>query len=497
TDAVKELVWSDSSNVARSPPLAPENAKYTGYLTTRAAVTKITGDDPWRPNFAWIVLCAAAMAAAAFALARNVGLGVLPALAGVAAIPLLGGDAYRFSHVSDARGFAITIAFTGLALLARELRAERPRRGVVALAGATCGLAALVHVQYLVIVASLLVPALAVALVGKRWLGGLWRRLGIATLAACVVLALAIPQALSFGTSSIDEAAAERSATALSALLASGDVVWPPRRVTLDVPLLYSSPHLYILHPETLTSDGVWGDRTAPLLVVLGALAAFLLVRRRRAQPLLFVLIAGALAAPLLILFDPVVFPVFAKYFASYRSEYVGFEFGFLGIAACVALLRARPLYAVPLVVLMALAVPPVVDANRAGHESARAFGRLMSTPDQREWRDVEVDTRFGDLLLAEPPLYDATGALQRRHTQVPENLGIPNFLDPRVKAADLRRGLETAGGRVVLLVPGSVPPRSPLRRLIDTGVIRRAPRPAGDQPGLFYREVDLARRGR
>lgn len=492
TDAVKELVWSDSSNVGRSPPLASENTKYTGYLATRATVTKITGDDPWRVNFAWIVMCAAAMAAAAYALARNLGLGAIPAVAGVVAIPLLGGDAYRITHVSDARGLAVTMALTGLALLARELRAEEPRLWRITAAGAVAGLAALVHVQYLVIVASLLIPAVVVALLGMRWWGGLWRRLGLATLAACVVMAIAIPQALSFGTSSIGEAAEERSATALSALLASGQTVWPPRRVFLDVPILYSSRHLYTLHPETLTADGVWGDRTAPLLVVFGALAGFLLVHRGRARPLLLVLILGALATPLLILFNPVVFPVFAKYFASYRSEYVGFEFAFLGFAAITALLRARPLLALPLVAGVVLVLPPVINANRAGQDSLTAFSTLMSAPDQREWKDVEIDTRYGDLLLAEKPLYDATGALIRRRTQLPELLGIPNFLDTRVSASELRSGLATAGGRVVLLVPGKVPARSPLRRLIDAGEILRAPRPAEDEPGVFYREVDL-----
>lgn len=511
TDAIKELVWSDSSNVGHSPPLASENAKYAGYLVSRATVTKMTGDEPWRVSFAWIVLCAAAMAAASYALIRNVGLGAIPAIAGAAAIPVLGGDAYRFSHVSDARAVATVAAFTGLALLARELaREEKPRLRAVALAGGICGLAGLLHVQYLVIVASLLMPAAVVALLGRRWFGTLWRRLGVATLVACAVMALAIPQALSFGTSSIGEAAAERSAAALSALLASGETVWPPRRVFLDVPILYVSPYLYILHPESLTANGVWGDRTAPLLVLSGALAALLLLLRRRARPMLLVLILGALATPLLILFNPVAYPLFSKYFASYRSEYVGFEFGFLGIAAILALLRAWPRFGLPLAALVAIAVPPVIDANRAGHASTRSFDALMSAPDLRELKEVEIDTRYADLLLAEKSLYNATGVLERRHVDLPENFGIPNYLDPRVNVDDLRQGIAnryqntygaslarraSLSGRVVLLVPGRIPPRSPLRRLIDAGEIQRAPRPAGDDPGIFYREVDLAHR--
>jgi hypothetical protein len=496
TDAVKELVWSDSAGVGRSPPLPAENEKYTGYLVARATVTAVTGDRPWRPNLAWIAICAAAMAAAVFALARNLGLGSVPALAGLVAVPLLGGDAFRFGHVGDARALAATMTLTGLALLARGLSGATPRRSLLGAAGAVCGLAALVHVQYLVIVASLLVPAVVVALLGRRWLEGMWWRLGVATAVACAVMVLAIPQALSFGTSSIAEAAAERSATEPAALLASGQAVWPPRKVTLDVnldvPILYLSPHLYILHPTTLT-DAVWGDRTAPLLVLAGAAAALLLVRRRRAGSLLAVLMLGSLAAPLLILFDPLIFPVFAKYFATYRSEYVGFELAFLGVAAIVALLRPQPAVAVPLAGLAVLAGLPVVDATRDGYASLHRFDELMRAPDQREWRQVETDTRFTDLLLAKRPLYDAAGALGRRRATTPEAVGIPSPFDPSADPEAVRRALAKHDGRVVILFSGGVPDGTPLRQLIDAGVIRRARRPP-TQDHVVYRQVDLGR---
>lgn len=492
SDAVKELVWANSANVGRSPSLSSENQKYTGYLVTRATLTAVTGDPPWRPNLAWVALCVAALAAAVFALVRNLGLGVVPASAAVVVVPLLGGDAYRFGNVSDARGLAATVALTGFALLAAGLKRDERRPAVAALGGAVCGVAALMHVQYIVIVASMLVPCFLVALVAKRRLGDLWRGLGLATVAACAVMLLAVPQALSFGTSSVEEAALERSTSGLAALLQAEETVWPPRRVTLDVPLLYVAPHLYALHPETLT-DGVWGDRTAPLLVLAGLVAALLLVRRRRGDPLLAVLIAGALAAPILVLFNPVVFPAFAKYFAPYRSEYIGFEFAFLGVAAVVALLRAQPLLGAGLAAAIVAAGLPVVDATRKGYASLERFDRLMQAPDQREWRAVETDTRHGDLLVAESPLYDATGALGRRRTYKPESIGIPSPFDPTADPEQVRKGLAEQDGRVVILYAGPVPRRSPLQRLIESGTIRPAGRPAA-QGGIVHRQVDLQR---
>lgn len=491
SDAVKELVWSDSSNVGRDPSLSSEHPKYAGYLATRAAVTAVTRDAPWRPSFAWVVLCVAGMAAAVFALTRNLGLGAGAGAAAAVAVPLLGGDAYRFGQLSDARGVASMVALAGLALLARDLRSGSPRRSVVLTAGAIAGAAALVHVQYLVIVATLLVPAACVALLGRRWLGGLWKQLSLASAAAGVVMVLALPQALSFGSSSLGEAASERSLSELSALVETGRFVWPPRSVTLDVPLLYVSPQLYVLDPRAL--DAVWGDRTAPLLILLGAGVALVLVRKRRSDPLLLVLMLGALLVPLLVLFNPFVYPLFAKFFAPYRSEYIGFEFGFLAVGVLVSMFRHRALLAIPLVALGALTTVPVVRATQDGYDSLEAFAELMQAPEQREWREVEIDTRHGDVILAKSPLFDATGALGRRRTSKPTWLGIPSPFDPTETPERVLSRLAAQEGRVVILFSGPIPTDAPLRSLIDSGAITPVGRPATEH-GIYYREVKLDR---
>jgi hypothetical protein len=492
SDAVKELVWSNSANISNTPPLGSEHVKYAGYLVSRAAVTKLSGRDPWRLDFAWVTLAVAAMAAAVFALARNLGLPWWAGAVGAAFVPLLGGDAYRFDSLGDARGVAAAVAFTGFALFARAL--EEPGRRWLLAAGTIAGLAAIVHVQYIVIVGTLLVPPLLVALVGKRWFGRLWRQLLVACVGAGVVMALALPQALSFGTSSLGEAAAERSLSELSALLRSGETVWPPKEVTLDVPMLYTSPHLYILDPETLTKE-VWGERTAPLLVVAGFLAALLLVRRRRAQPLLVALLAGSLLVPLLVLFDPVAYPVFAKFFAPYRSEYIGFELPFLGLAAIAAALGARMLLAVPLAALAAWAGVPVVRAMDRARDVTKAWNVQMQAPDQREWREIAIDTRHGDLVLAEGSLYNGSGVLERRTASKPEWLGIPSSLDPEEPPERVLSKMREHKRRVVILIDGPIPENTSLRALVDAGEVKEARRPA-PETGLYYRFVDLNRTG-
>jgi hypothetical protein len=489
TDATKELVWDNSSNVGNAPALAPEQRKYAGYLVTRATVTMLSGDDPWRPTFAWVALCAAGMAAALFALGRNLGLPWPAAAAAVATVPLLGGDAYRILYPSDARGVAITVAFAGLALLARELAQERPRRGVVASAGAIAGVAALVHVQYLVIVSSLLVPAVIVALLGRRWLGTQWRSLLVATAAAVAVMIVSLPQALSYGVSSVTEAASERS---LTGPLATGASVWPPERVFLDLPLLYASPNLYILHPENLT-DGVWGERTAPLLVVVAALAAVLLYRRRRATGLLPVLLLGSLLAPVLILFNPVVYPLFAKFFSTYRSEYVGFEFAFLGIGAILALLAHRALIAVPLAVAAVATAIPVVRATQEADDRHRLAVDRASAPSERALRELVTVTRSSDLLLADSPLYDILGVVPGRTSRTPVGQGVPSPLDP---AEPPERVLELLRARteprIIIVLDRRIPPAAPLSRLVADGAVE--PLPAADAPaGIYYKIVDLA----
>jgi hypothetical protein len=491
SDAVKELVWSNSSNVTNSPPLSSENPKYAGYLVARATVTRLSGETPWEQSFAWAVLGMAAMVAAVFALGRNLGLPWWAAGLGALFVPLLGGDAYRLEYMSDARGAATTVALTGLALLARSLNLEFPRWRAVAAAGAVAGMAALIHVQYMVIVAALLGPALLVAAIGKRWLGRLWRHLLVATAAAGAVMVLALPQALSFGTSSLGEAASERSLNALAALVRSGETVWPPRHVKIDVPILYSSPHLYILDPKVLT-ESVWGEHTAPLLLLAGLGGAVLLLRRRRARPLLVALLAGSLAVPLLVQFNPVVYPLFAKYFAPYRSEYIGFELPFLGLAALAAAIGARRLVAVPFVALAVWAAVPVLRATKDATDAGRRFEHQQRAKTPQAMRAVAIDTRHGDLVLAESRrLYAASAVLTRRVTGYAQGQGIPSPLDRAEHPRRVLRKLREVDRRIVILVPSPIPHGVPLRPLIASGAVRLAPRPA-PQRGIFYVPVAL-----
>lgn len=512
TDAVKELVWSDSANsLDNDPLLTRDNRKYAGYLAGRAAVTKLAGDDPSQMSLAWILICAIGMGTVVFALARNLGLPAWAAGVATAAVPVLGGDAYRLSVVGEPRAAAMIAMLAGLMLLARAVRSKGAQRTWLALVGGgVAGAAGVIHVQYVLIVTSVLAPLFLVALVLGRALGDLWRPIATACVAMGVVMLLAIPQVKTFDTATLAEASAERTREEASGkrLVESGEAVWPPRIVSVsDTDVLYAAPWLYSLSPAELF-DSVWGERTTALLALAGVLAAFAV--RRRTSPLLLALLIAAVLVPLLVQFNPLVFPIFTSVFSSYRAEYIGFEFGFLAIAAvALALALVRRRQAIPIAaVALAASVPVLVDNfdwHRFHYERNESRYESEFVEAVKHVRD---STRHTDLVITRKRFWPYTStALPQRTVIHPRQAKMPSPFSPRAGSESVRKslgnirfvrtrandGLILLYPRVVVLVDEAVSRKAPIRRLLSDGGVRRLS-PGANEPGVYVVFAPYAR---
>jgi hypothetical protein len=500
-DAVKELVWSDSADsLGGDPPLASENRKYAGYLAARAAVTKLTGEAPFDTSLGWIVICAVGLGTAVFSLARNLGLPSWAAGVATAAMPLLGGDAYRVPVVGEPRAVATTAMLAGLILISRAITSQgRQRLAFALMGGALAGIAAVIHVQYVLIVASVLAPLLLVVLALGRRLGDVWRPVAVASVAAAVVMLLAVPQLRTFSTASLAEASAERTSKYASGkeLIESGDSVWPPRIVSInETDILYATSWFYSLSPRTLV-DSVWGERTAPLLALVGLIAAVAI--RRRTSPLFLALLLAAALLPLLVQFNPFVFPIFTTVFSSYRSEYIGFEFGYFAVAAIVlslVLLRRR---AVPIAAIAVIAIVPVIDSSLDWYRlHDRRNESRYDSQFSRAIEQIRDRTRHSDLVIARADVWGyAATTLPQRIVIHPRQARMPSPYSPRsgerlvlrslrnVSRVRTARGVSLAYPRVVVVLDRGAPIGAPIRRLVRDGKVRKlAP---GENPSGLY----------
>jgi hypothetical protein len=495
--AVKELVWANRVVSTVGDPLLPaENSKYVGYLASRAMVTRLAATDPWAPSVAWIMIAATGLAAGLAALIRNLGLPAWTAGVALAAMLLLGGDAYRLPVVGDPRAVGAMLLIGGLALVARGL-GDRSWSAwwLAGLGGALSGASALVHVQYVVITASVLLPTLVLALALRRRLGVRARPLVLACAASTIVLGLGLAQGWSqVGSSTLAETAAERTegeTVTDKGLLTSGRSVWPPRSVTVDgVQLLYRSPSLYVLHPRALIKSG-WGERTSALLGLTGLVAAVLL--RRRTSPFLLLLMAGTVLVPVAVLFNPVVYPFFDRHFASYRAEYIGFELPFVGLAAVAAAVAVHRARAVLLPVVALVSAAPVVRATLDWHEVVHREHRAVTrSAALLTFRDLQRWALYGDLIVASAGATSHAMALETESRFVDADSVRPNPLDAGADPAAALRSLSRLDAeRVVVVVDETTPPAAAIRRLIAAG---RVPSAVGSQgaPGIFWIQVDL-----
>jgi hypothetical protein len=501
--AVKELVWANRIVPSAGDPLLPrENSKYPGYLASRAMVTWLAGTDPWRPSVAWIMIAAVGLAAGLVALIRNLGLPLWSAGLALIAMPLLGGDSYRLPAVGDPRPVSAMVMIGGLAFVARGLGEKSLGYTLAGLGGALSGAAALVHLQYVVIAASVLLPTLvlAPALRGRCELHT--RKLLFACVVSTVPLCLGLVQALSLpepatisesarNSPAASESATRENETPAETLLTSGHSVWPPRSVTINgVRLLYQSPSLYVLHPRALV-DGLWGERTSALLGLVGLAGA--LVLRRRASPLLLLLMASTVLIPVIVLFNPVVYPFFDRYFSSYRSEYIGFELPFVGlaaVAAAVAVNRARAM----LVALVALvAIVPVAHATVEWQQLVQREHRTVARDAAlRTFRDLQRWARYADLIVASSAAARHAIALETESRFVDPRTVTPHPLDAGVDPDAALISLSRLDAeRVIVVLDETTPPNAAIRQLIDANIVLSAVG-TGGAPGIYWIRVNL-----
>lgn len=490
TDAVKELVWSNSVAVGTNPPLPPEMPKYAGYLATRAAVTYATGEDPSRPTFGWVAMSSIGMAAATFGLARNIGLTAWGAGVAVVALPLLGGDSYRLMSISDARGTAAAVLICGLMLSARGWRSGN-RTTPILLGGAIAGLSAIVHLQFMLITASLLIPMLLLAYISQRWVGETWKGIGLATVAALAVMVLALPQATTFRTESLAQTAQERTAAGQTGqeLAASGATVWPPQRTTLDgVRLIYVSPHFFMMDPAQ-TVKPVWNERMNPILALVGIVAAALLRRKH----LTMLLAATVLLIPAVLL-NPVLYPMFARFFGVYRTEYIGFELGFLALAAAAEAAVHKRRWGIPLAAVAMISTPPVIRETANAYERQVVFENEMNQPQFVQWQEVADLTRHADRLVVNDETLAESSILccSRRNIAPPSGLGLPDPFDSEVAAQSVAVALPQLDEdeNLVFVIDESVPAGAPVWELIQSGHLAPLPATGTIAEGAYYLDL-------
>lgn len=509
-DAVKEMVWSNSSNAAGSEPdLADENVKYASYLGVRAAVTNAGGGNPLRPSLAWLIIAASGLAAAVWTLAAALGLGPVGAGAALIACFLFGGDAYRLSTVGDPRPVATLVLLTGAGLLAAAMRRNAALRTdwpLYAVAGLLVGAAGLVHLQYNVIAGSILAPLVIVAgLVSLTRRHRTLRPVAIGLMVACLAAGPPILASLSAGRglvsdTSLSSAAAEREEGAGVVgkdLLQSGRWVFPPETVALnDYRMLYAGPDLYMLHPKRVTKS-VWGERASPLLAIVGLTAALLLAAG--IGPALALVIGASLAAPVLILLNPVAFPLFDRLFSVQRSEYIGFEFAFVAAAAVVALVLRRPRLGIPLAIVAAVAAVPIVrTTNRWYTTLDRVAAYNERTTPIRSFSRVQDATRHRDRIVVPRDLLLESDALVQRTVEEAKAGRFPDPFSPRSRlaavAADLSLKIREHGRVIAVFDPRCVAADAPIRRLLASGRTRALPADGAGAPGLYWLAVDAGR---
>lgn len=494
--AVKELVWANRLVTTAGEPVLPsENAKYGGYLAARAIVTRLGGSDPWKPSLAWVMIAATGMAAGLVALVRNLGLPRWTAGVALASMPLLGGDAYRLESVGDPRAVAAMIMIAGLAVLARAMTASSSTGLPAAFGGALTGASALAHLQYVVIAGSVVFPALILGLCRRR----LWRLRARHVVIASAVVSAVLLLGLAHGSSLVDsttlaETAAERvegETVTHKDLLTSGRSEWPPRSVTVDgVRLLYQSPSLYAVHPSRIFSR-LWGGRTSALLAITGLAAVLLL--RRRVSSFLLPLIGGTVLIPVVVLFNPIVFPYFHRYFGVYRAELIGFELAFVGLAAVGAAVAVHRARAVPLAVVALLATVPIVDATIEWHrEIVRERKAIEQNPALQSFRDLQRWARYEDLILGSPAAVSHAVSVETESRFARLDSLRPNPLEAETEARAVLRSLDRLDAeRVIVVVDETTPPASAIRRLIQAGRIQSAVGADGAL-GVYWMRVDL-----
>lgn len=475
-DAMKDLVWANEGDaVTGRVPLSEDNRKYPGYLAARGGIAKLAGEDPWLLPAAFALLCAAAMAAATFALARNVGLRPWAAAVAAAAVPLLGGDAYILDATAQPRHVAMLVLIAGLALVARGVGLEGRRRLVVAgIGGVVVGLAAVLHVLYLLIAASIIAPIALVAVLFKRWLGDIWKPVAVAFVAGVASLCLSIPHARTFEASSLAEASSERTEENVSGrnLIESGDSVFPPRIVNLDqAEILYSNSSLYSLSPGELATLR-WGERTSPLIALAGLVAALLLAGR--ATRLLIALLASVVALPLLLQFNPLVFPQFVKYFSSYRAEYISFEFGWLAVAATVAAAAANWRRGAIVAIVAVASAVYLADVTMDAHDARFQDPDVPpGVPELFErLQDVRNHTQNADPVYTTPRIWFYAAAVlpQRKVFYRARRTPAPNPFSAREDPDRVRRNLEFLSDRIVVVVDDTLPRNAAINRLLRSG---------------------------
>jgi hypothetical protein len=495
--AVKELVWANSIvSTGADPSLPAENSKYSGYLASRAMVTRLAATDPWAPSLAWIMIAATGLAAGLVALVRNLGLPAWSAGVALAAMPLLGGDSYRLPLVGEPRAVSALLLIGGLALVARGL-VERSRWSwwLAAVGGAIIGASALSHVQYAVITGSVLGPTLVLVLALRKWWEVPARPLLLASAVATALLCLGLLQGRALvGSSSLAETAAERregEGVTDKKLLTSGRSVWPPRSVTVNgVRLLYVSPSLYVLHPRALI-DGVWGERTSALLGLTGLAGALLL--RRRASPLLVPLMTAAVLVPVAVLFNPVFFPYFDRHFAAYRAEYIGFELSFVGIAAVAAAVAVHRTREMILPVVVLVAAVPVVHATFNWHRTVhREYRSIERNPWLLTFRELQRWARYADLLVASQAATRHATGFQTTSLVLDARSITPNPLDAGAEPGAALRSLSRIDvDRVIVVLDETTPRAAPIHRLIAAGRIDSAGG-TDDSSGIYWIRVEL-----
>lgn len=496
-DAVKELVWSNVATATDgTPALETENIKYAGYLAARAALTTLEGGAAAEPSLAWLLVSAATLAAGVFALARALGLAAPWAAVAVVAAPLLGGDVMRIGSVGDPRSVAAAAMLAGIAVVARAT--DRRCLPLAAAGGLLAGSAAVVHLQYAVVVPSVLVPAALIA-AALAWRGG--RRPAVVLAVACLCLVPGLALGLASGTgvvrsSSLAEAALERQEGADvvgRSVLAAGETVLPPAQVQLSgVDLIYVSPRLFILDPRVLVTR-VWGERTAPLLALVGLLAALALARAARVPPLLPVLLGGTLAVVALVLLNPVVMPVFDRFMSVQRAQYIGFELGYVAVAAVAAAAWMRPRLGVPLALVALLAAAPVAQGNFEHRRLIRAEAATVGGSFVASYARLAELTSRSDLIVAFDDAWGTGRDLQMQRTFVTSTeagapLAFTPGADPETVLAELAAAARER--RVVLLLSPGVAETAPTRILIARGAIPAIPAAGAGRRGVFWTQV-------
>lgn len=494
TDAVKDLVWESSTAVALREDLSAEMPKYAGYLTARAVVTTASRELPSEPSFAWSFIAMSGLLAGVYALARGLGLGTVGAAASIIALPILGGDSYRAVNISDARGTAAAVLICGLFMFLK-VEDARDKRKTGVIAGAICGLSALIHVQFILIAASVMLPLTALVWISRRSDRSLARMTLIPAVAAVLVMALAVPQASTFGTEDLQQTATERQPDETPPeenVLASGTTVWPPASAAVDgINVLYVSPRLHVMAPRQLW-EGIWDERTSPLLSVMGLIAAVLLGWRKNRRAAL--LIGATIGVVVLVLFNPVAYPLFIRFFGIARTDYIGFEFSFLCVGAVIALVLKKPLWGIPLLLATLFVVAPVARESKAAYERKYEWADDMSAPEFTRWKRVADLTRYGDRIIVDARLLEASGLLCCNHRNLaePPGMGLPSPYEPVEDPLDLAARIEGLDEQenLVFLVDDEVPEEAGVWTLIDDGALKPLPVSGSIEEGAYYLKV-------